>query len=132
MFELLVSLVFSFFLGLIPAVIAKEKGYSFALWWFFGFMLFLIALPCAILMSRKYDPRDDEIVRRRSEPRYVPATKQPSSDTNELARLQARAEAAEAEAHQLRLEAEAKRLELEAIKAQAKLDALRKAKAPQA
>jgi uncharacterized membrane protein len=31
-------------LGLIPANIAKEKGYSFGLWWFYGWMLFIVAI----------------------------------------------------------------------------------------
>ena len=31
-------------LGLIPAYIAKKKGYSFGLWWFYGWMLFIVAI----------------------------------------------------------------------------------------
>lgn len=31
-------------LGLIPANIAKSKGRSFGLWWFYGWMLFIVAL----------------------------------------------------------------------------------------
>lgn len=31
-------------LGLIPANIAQKKGYSFGLWWFYGWMLFIVAL----------------------------------------------------------------------------------------
>ena len=31
-------------LGLIPANIAKKKGYSFSLWWFYGWMLFIVAI----------------------------------------------------------------------------------------
>ena len=31
-------------IGLIPALIAKHKGYSFVLWWFYGFMLFIVAI----------------------------------------------------------------------------------------
>ncbi len=31
-------------LGLIPANIAKDKGYSFGLWWFYGWMLFIVAI----------------------------------------------------------------------------------------
>jgi hypothetical protein len=38
-------------LGLIPAVIASRKGRSFALWWFFGAVIFIAALPMAILMK---------------------------------------------------------------------------------
>lgn len=44
-------LVVAFFLGIIPAVIASKKGRSFLLWWFFGAMLFIVALPMAIFMK---------------------------------------------------------------------------------
>ena len=43
------------FLGVIPAMIADKKGHSFILWWFFGFALFIVALPAAILL--KADPK---------------------------------------------------------------------------
>lgn len=36
-------------LGLIPAFIASSKGRSFALWWIYGALLFIIALPHALL-----------------------------------------------------------------------------------
>lgn len=38
-------------MGLIPAYIAKQKGYSFALWWIYGAALFIIALPHSLLMK---------------------------------------------------------------------------------
>lgn len=50
-------------LGLIPANIAKNKGRSFGLWWFYGFMLFIVALPHSILMqdlsgaTKNYSPQ---------------------------------------------------------------------------
>ncbi len=31
-------------LAFIPANIAKEKGHSFGLWWFYGWMLFIVAI----------------------------------------------------------------------------------------
>jgi len=37
-------------LGLIPAAIAQKKGRNAGTWWLFGALLFIIALPCAILM----------------------------------------------------------------------------------
>jgi len=43
-------IVIGVILGIIPAAIAKNKGYSFALWWFFGTLLFIVALPAALLM----------------------------------------------------------------------------------
>lgn len=37
-------------LGLIPAVIARTKGRSFVVWWLYGALLFIVALPHALLM----------------------------------------------------------------------------------
>lgn len=47
-----VAIIFAILLGLIPGAIAQSKGRSFIGWWFFGTMLFIVALPCAILVSR--------------------------------------------------------------------------------
>ena len=41
------------FLGLIPAIIAKRKGYSFFLWWLFGGVAWIVATPCSILVANK-------------------------------------------------------------------------------
>ena len=38
-------------IGLIPAVIARNKGKSFMLWWFYGAMLFIVALPHSLLIK---------------------------------------------------------------------------------
>jgi len=46
-------LIIAALIGLIPAAIAQNKGYSFALWWFFGAAFFIVALPAALLMSPK-------------------------------------------------------------------------------
>ena len=43
-------LVLAALLGLIPAAIAQSKGRSFGLWWFYGAMLFIVALPHALIM----------------------------------------------------------------------------------
>lgn len=43
--------IIAILLGLIPASIAKKKGYSFAKWWFYGAMLFIVALPAALLLK---------------------------------------------------------------------------------
>ena len=40
----LVTLIIAAALGLIPANIAKKKGHSFGLWWFYGWMLFIVAI----------------------------------------------------------------------------------------
>ena len=39
-----ISLLAGVGLAFIPASIAKKKGYSFGLWWFYGFMLFIVAI----------------------------------------------------------------------------------------
>lgn len=44
-------LIWGAILGLIPAMIAQSKGKSFGLWWFYGAMLFIIALPHSLIMS---------------------------------------------------------------------------------
>jgi len=44
-------LIFAVILGLIPAAIASKKGGSFMLWWLCGAMLFIVALPMAIIMK---------------------------------------------------------------------------------
>jgi len=49
-----VSLVIAAFLGLITGTIASNKGHSFFLWWFFGMLLFIVALPMAILLKPRY------------------------------------------------------------------------------
>jgi hypothetical protein len=37
-------------IGLVPATIARRKGRDFLAWWFFGTMLFVAALPAALLL----------------------------------------------------------------------------------
>jgi len=44
-------LIFAVLLGLIPAAIASKKGRSFSTWWFFGALLFIVALPMALMMK---------------------------------------------------------------------------------
>lgn len=44
MVYLFLTLAIAAVLGLIPANIAKSKGYSFGLWWFYGWMLFIVAI----------------------------------------------------------------------------------------
>ena len=43
-------LLLAILIGLIPAVVARNKGYSFALWWIYGAAIFIVALPHALLM----------------------------------------------------------------------------------
>ena len=45
-------LILAVLIGLIPAAIAKNKGGNFFLWWLYGALLFIVALPHALLMKR--------------------------------------------------------------------------------
>ena len=46
-------LVVAALLGLIPANIAKKKGYSFGLWWLYGWLLFIVAIIHVSLIPDK-------------------------------------------------------------------------------
>jgi hypothetical protein len=48
----LITFVIAIFLGLIPATIASKKGQNFGAWWIFGTLLFIVALPLAILQKQ--------------------------------------------------------------------------------
>ena len=51
-------------IGLIPAAIARNKGKSFFLWWFYGAMLFIVALPHSLWIkadTQKVEQRPDEM-----------------------------------------------------------------------
>jgi hypothetical protein len=37
--------------GFIPAMIAQRKGHNFFVWWFFGAMAFIFALPAALILK---------------------------------------------------------------------------------
>jgi hypothetical protein len=45
------ELLFVVVIALIPAIIAKTKGRSFMLWWLYGFLLWIVALPHAIIIK---------------------------------------------------------------------------------
>jgi hypothetical protein len=49
--ELIQTLQLAVLIGLIPAFIARNKGKNFLLWWFYGAMLFIVALPHSILIK---------------------------------------------------------------------------------
>jgi hypothetical protein len=38
-------------IGLIPAVIARNKGRSFVTWWIYGAAIFIVALPHSLIMG---------------------------------------------------------------------------------
>lgn len=44
-------LIFAVLIGLLPAYIARKKGRSFGLWWIYGALLFIVALPHALLAT---------------------------------------------------------------------------------
>lgn len=54
--EYMVTLILAALLGLIPGKIASDKGYSFVLWWFFGFMLFIVAIVAVMFLKDKNAP----------------------------------------------------------------------------
>ncbi|HGJ5891366.1 MAG TPA: zinc ribbon domain-containing protein [Arsenophonus apicola] len=51
---------YAIFLGLIPAMIANSKGRSFALWWIYGTLIFIIALVHSILIRK-----DNHVIEKR-------------------------------------------------------------------
>lgn len=51
--SLMISLVWAAILGIIPGIIAYKKGYSFVGWWFYGWMLFIVAIVHVILIPDK-------------------------------------------------------------------------------
>ena len=44
-------LLIAVLIGLIPAAIARNKGRSFLGWWIYGALLFIVALPHALLIK---------------------------------------------------------------------------------
>lgn len=66
---LITALILAGILGLIPAIIASKKGRDPLLWWIFGTLLFIVALPCALLagpgkMTFRKCPYCAEFIRR--------------------------------------------------------------------
>jgi hypothetical protein len=58
-------------IGIIPAFIASNKGHSFLAWWVFGALLFIVALPMAIVL--KPDVAGQEAQQREAGMRKCPA-----------------------------------------------------------
>lgn len=44
-------LIVAIIIGLLPAFIAQKKGRDFVAWWIYGALLFIIALPHALLIK---------------------------------------------------------------------------------
>jgi hypothetical protein len=53
-------LVIVILVGLIPAAIAKSKGRSFGLWWLYGSLIFIVALPHALMMRPNIQGLDEQ------------------------------------------------------------------------
>lgn len=49
--ELIEILKLAVLIGLLPAILARNKGRSLLLWWFYGAMLFIVALPHEIFIK---------------------------------------------------------------------------------
>ena len=54
-----VILIIAVIIGIIPAIIANSKGYNFFSWWFFGFFLFIVALPLSIVLKKSLKDSND-------------------------------------------------------------------------
>lgn len=50
-FGAVISIIIAAFLAIIPATIAKRKGKSYGVWWFYGWMLFIVALIHSLLLE---------------------------------------------------------------------------------
>ena len=54
--SIVVVLALTAILSVVPAIIADNKGYSFGLWWLYGFFLFPLAFFHSIsLRDKKFD-----------------------------------------------------------------------------
>jgi len=49
--DLIEVLKLAVLIGLIPGFIAHTKGRNFVLWWFYGAMLFMVALPHSLWLK---------------------------------------------------------------------------------
>ncbi len=55
-------IVLAVLIGLILAAIAQSKGHNFMLWWLFGAALFIVALPCALIIGRDQRNLDQQAI----------------------------------------------------------------------
>ncbi|HUZ73397.1 MAG TPA: hypothetical protein VMU87_10445 [Stellaceae bacterium] len=47
-------------IGLVPAAVASSKGRSFVGWWIYGSLLFIVALPHALMIGKDQDAIDQK------------------------------------------------------------------------
>lgn len=48
----MIYLLFASVLGIIPAAIAQQKGRNFLIWWLYGTLIWIVALPHSILLRK--------------------------------------------------------------------------------
>lgn len=46
-------------LGLIPAAVAQSKGRSFGVWWLYGALIWIVAMPHALMLSANQSALDE-------------------------------------------------------------------------
>jgi len=51
------GIVAALILGFIPATIASKKGRDFMTWYIYGFLLFIVALPHSLIISKTEDQK---------------------------------------------------------------------------
>ena len=69
-------------LGLIPAFIAKKKGKNFFVWWFFGAILFIVALPLSLMCKSEHAEQDTWSSANGSLPKHARSDTWPSANGN--------------------------------------------------
>ncbi len=49
-------------IGLVPAIIAHNKGQNFFIWWVYGTLLWIVALVHSILLTETFESRENKTV----------------------------------------------------------------------
>lgn len=80
--DFILILIIAAGLAFIPASIAKNKGYDFWIWWFYGWMLWIIAIIHVALIRDKNAPQTTFI--QQSPAPYYPPTTPSKSAADEL------------------------------------------------
>lgn len=92
---LIIGIILAIPLGLIPANIAKKKGHSFGLWWFYGWALFIVAIIHVNFIedynatnnsfsSQQYTPQQYIGQQAASKPSYANAEPQKTKSFNDV------------------------------------------------
>jgi hypothetical protein len=80
-------LLIAVLIGLLPAVIAQGKGRSFVLWWIYGALLFIVALPHSLMMADQTPAPSGRVYRPAAKP---PANLKRCPDCAEMVQADAR------------------------------------------